>query len=299
MLRRCLWFGVTPPIRLDFFSGTEAIVLDLLRQASYATFMDQPQGTSDDSATVTSVPSSAPTTTDTPSINTTPPTPNDGVVPVVTPWQASQQRPAFSGDGAAVTGDTTAVPKESVGFAQVEAASGASASIPSVPPASPTSPASSPPILPVPPVQPQPVVQRPSPQPQPSPAAPVSPPPAVAARPGTPPAAGSDKSPLEILEEILAEANSEKSKAAEAEKAKEEEEKKFEAEMAAKEAAFRQEAEVQLTQTKLELEEAKTHRQEVEQELTAQGKGNDQAPTPTDDALVIRQLEHDKVQQTE
>lgn len=110
-----------------------------------------------------------------------------------------------------------------------------------------------------------------------------------------------EKSPLEILEEILAEANSEKTKQTEEEQQKlqkEQEEAKFKAELAAKEAAYRQEASVQMEKTKLDLESAKQQRDQVQEDLTAQGKVSEQTPDVRDEALAIHQLEHDKVQQT-
>lgn len=107
--------------------------------------------------------------------------------------------------------------------------------------------------------------------------------------PAAPPAPGTDKSPLEILEEILAGADAEKNlkdqKEAE-EKAQKEQEA---AEFAAKEAAFAAEAKVKLEANAQALEEAKMQREKVEAELAQN------APVDTAVVNTIGQLTHDTI----
>lgn len=109
------------------------------------------------------------------------------------------------------------------------------------------------------------------------------------------PEGGDDKkTPLEILEEILAGANAEKDlkEKEEAElKAKAEQEA---AEFAAKEAAFEEEAKVKLAETSTAIAEAVQHREKVEAELA------EKAPkTDIPESLEIHQLDHDTIQTTE
>lgn len=105
-----------------------------------------------------------------------------------------------------------------------------------------------------------------------------------------------EKSPLEILEEILAGANAEqdtKDKEA-AEKEKKEAEEK--AAFAAKEAAFAQQTQTKLAETKVKLEEAKVQREKVEQEILVKDGPATQA---MGDQFAIHQLTHDTIQATE
>ena len=108
-------------------------------------------------------------------------------------------------------------------------------------------------------------------------------------------ATNGDKSPLEILEEILAEANTEKSKEDDVKKKKEQEDLEFAQQLAAKEAAFQQEAAAEIEKKRQDVEEAKVRRDDVEADLKAQGKGSDTIPDVTEDTMAIHQLEHDKV----
>lgn len=111
----------------------------------------------------------------------------------------------------------------------------------------------------------------------------------------SPPAAGDvpEKSPLEVLEEILAGAEAEKSAKDQEAEMKKQEEAEFQAQLAAKQEAFKQEAMVRLQEQHVAVEAAEQHRDEVEKQLQKQGK-LDPVKTTTDDPFIIRQLEHDK-----
>jgi hypothetical protein len=227
-----------------------------------------------------------------------PPLPVQPAASPVQPAVSSLQQPApgVPGHNVATEGDVQAVPKETVGFDLVEEVPGplqASDSslgvppMPRLPPALPSIPTtvSQPPVM--------------AEDPSKSQAPGEFPMPSVTSAEPTQASADADKSPLEILEEILAEANTEKSKEDEAKKQKEEEKRKFEEEFAAKEAAFQKDAAAQIALKHEELKEASIRREEVEAELTAKGQGNDQASPVVDDKFAINQLEHDKVQQTD
>lgn len=103
----------------------------------------------------------------------------------------------------------------------------------------------------------------------------------------------SEKSPLEILEEILAGAEAEKSAKDEEENKKKAEEEAYQAEKAAKEAAYQVEATQRIEETTVLLEEAKQQRSATEQDLIQQGKI---LPTESTEAdkFTIHQLEHKK-----
>lgn len=214
----------------------------------------------------------------------------------------SKVAPTYNSSAVVTDNDTSIIPKESVGFGQVEEpVSSESAPVESAP--SESTPVESAPSEPT-PLHQSPVEQT-SDNTQPSLAntkdesAQVDGSKAGGANDGA--NKDGEKSPLEILEEILAEANSEKTKQTEEEQQKlqkEQEEAKFKAELAAKEAAYRQEASVQMEKTKLDLESAKQQRDQVQEDLTAQGKVSEQTPDVRDETLAIHQLEHDKVQQT-
>ncbi len=212
--------------------------------------------------------------------------------------------PAYDPQAIVVQGDTTAVPKETIGFSQVEEPATSTTTTPAeapIPPVQAVAPLEDLPSM-IPPSS-DPGVATSAP-PMDAVQAPVTPldtlptltPTQTPAPPSPDAKTDSEKSPLEILEEILAEANTEKSKEEDAKQKKEREDKEFAEQMAAKEAAFQQQAALEIDQKRQEVEEAKTRRDDVEADLQAQGKGNDQAPDVTDDALVIHQLEHDKVQ---
>lgn len=114
---------------------------------------------------------------------------------------------------------------------------------------------------------------------------------AVPASPATPPT-GEEKSPLDILEEILAGAEAEKKKKEDLEAEKKAQEEQEVAEREAKETAFRAEAEQRLQVEAGKIEEAKQQRQQVEQDLIDQGKV-DPNEALSNDALAIRQLQHE------
>ena len=102
-----------------------------------------------------------------------------------------------------------------------------------------------------------------------------------------------EKSPLEILEDILANASAEKElkdkEEAEAQ-AKEAQEK---AEMAAKEAQFQEEAKQKIGEAQVAVAEAKQFREDVDAKMVDTTKVSNALA----DDLVIKQLKHDTIQQ--
>lgn len=107
---------------------------------------------------------------------------------------------------------------------------------------------------------------------------------------GDAPAGGAEKSPLEILEEILASASEEKAAKDKEEAEKKAQEEKEKAEMVAKEEQFRQEAEQKIAATAPALAQAKQQRADVDAQFGT--ATNDGLP----EELQIQQLKHDKTQ---
>lgn len=106
------------------------------------------------------------------------------------------------------------------------------------------------------------------------------------------------ESPLDALERILAEANEEKAKEKEEEDKKKKEEEEFKAQMAAKQAAYQQEAQQRIKEQEAALQAATAERQQVEQQLAAQGKADAHTANYVDEQFQINQLKHDKVDQS-
>jgi len=226
--------------------------------------------------------------------------------PFPQPGQAAS--PSYDPQVVVAPHEAAAVPKETIGFSQPEPFQVEPAATPTIAPLPliNETPIPSPVLPPLPePVLPTVAADLPMPlPPQPIPnSAPLSddlPKPisdAVVASTDAPkPAATGEKSPLEILEEILAEANTEQSKEEDAKKKKEREDREFAEQLAAKEAAFKEQAAIEIDQKRQEVEVAKQRRDDVEADLKSQGRGDDSTPDVNDDAMAIRQLEHDKVQ---
>lgn len=109
------------------------------------------------------------------------------------------------------------------------------------------------------------------------------------------PAEGGDgeKSPLDILEEILAGAEAEKKQVDEEKQKKEAEEAEFQAQLQAKQAEYQVQAEQRLQESQSVVEEAKQQREDVDKQLLEQGK-IDQQSTSQGDEFAIHQLEHQK-----
>lgn len=115
-----------------------------------------------------------------------------------------------------------------------------------------------------------------------------------------------EKTPLEILEEILASANENPGEGAEpgaatndpaGEVAKQqaaEEEARQAAARAAEEERYRQEAEQRISLAQQDLQQAAQQREEVTQQLQSQGKQvGPTVSSPTEDQFTIQQLQHD------
>lgn len=102
-----------------------------------------------------------------------------------------------------------------------------------------------------------------------------------------------EKSPLDILEEILAGAEAEKNQADEEKKKKEQEEAAFQAQLDAKKAEYKSQVDVRLMESKQAVQEAKQYREDVDKQLIEQGKLDPKA-TDQSDEFEIRQLEHQK-----
>lgn len=107
--------------------------------------------------------------------------------------------------------------------------------------------------------------------------------------------AKSDKSPLEVLEEILAKTGEKQREEKQVDKQKQRE--KLEVEQAAKEAQYRQQAQQEITQKQADLTEVAQQQVETQTKLKQEGKLPDNLTAPADDQLVIHQLEHDTTTQ--
>ncbi len=201
-----------------------------------------------------------------------------------------------------VDGDVLAVPQETVGLGDL------SASVAVNPPAV-SEPVAMPSIEPVPVVEPIPPVsvaepslpvvdEDLSPDAKPADSVPAD---SVVTDTDASPSADTDtesapdgeKSPLDILEEILAGAEAEKKQVDEEAQKKEQEELAFQAQMDAKTAEFKIEADERLKQSHIAVEQAKQQRTDIDQQLIDQGKLEPQVAIEKDE-FSIRQLEHQK-----
>ncbi len=102
-----------------------------------------------------------------------------------------------------------------------------------------------------------------------------------------------EKSPLDILEEILAGAEAEKNQVSEEEKKKKDEEAEFQAQLAVKQVEYDQQAQQRLAESATQIEAAKQQRDAVDKDLMEQGK-IDAPATHSGVDFTIRQLEHKK-----
>lgn len=105
-------------------------------------------------------------------------------------------------------------------------------------------------------------------------------------------APSTEKSPLEVLEEILAGAEAEKNVQEQEIAKKEQEDAEFAAQLLAKQEAFAQEAEVRMQEQRVAVAQAEEHRDQVEEQLQQQGK-LDPVKSTENDPFVIHQLQHE------